>query len=307
MKKFVVLLALICMGCLIASAQPLYRDYVKSTSFELGVFGGLALPQAKGTTAYQDTWNYYLLNNVVEKTTIEAKAKKGFFLGGFFSLFLNHHFGVQLNVGYLRADVPNTAEFNFAWTLYDGSKYQRNVEWEGSGRLVSIPVSLNLLGTFGVGSFEVVFSGGATLFNNGFRSDSYFGYGITKLTDLYQYVDALKVGLKIPQTSWTAFGGNIGAGLNFKLSDRIGLNVEARYLACPKKEIAWDFVTGRYDGQFFSNLYPELKNQSFSEADVEYIQEDKKMSKITLNPSSFHVVVGLVYSFGNTQVRIPFH
>ncbi len=301
MRKSTVLLALLVLMAARASAQY-YFDYPTYKKYELGVFGGAALSLIKGTTVYSDQWNDLKLTYVVERTDIGLNSKAAFHFGGFFGYFFNPNIGLELDFEYLTTSVPTTAQASFHWAWSDGRSFIKDATWSGTGRLTSFPLSLNLVLRSEPGRSQWSLSGGVTYFHNAFRSESFFGYGISTLSEdgQWQYLDFLRVGLRIPKTSWAVLGLNLGVGLSFKISDRIGIKAEARYFLCPEKKFTWEFVKGFYDGIF----YPYIKNIDFGDGDIELITEGpnpKMAPSLKLNPSFFRLSIGFAIFLGERE------
>lgn len=283
-------------------AQPASQRQARYPKFEIGLLAGLSTSRALGTTTYQDSWSSFLLSNVTEKTTIESQVKNGLQCGGYVSYFITRHLGFQLLAEYMKADVPNSANLDFGWTWSDGSNVQNNKVWTGTGRLTSIPISLDVVVKVNAGRLEAQISGGATYFRNTLREDSVFGYGVMRIFTTYvapdwvmeQSIDALPVGLTIADKTWYAWGANIGLGLNFRLTGAIGLRGEARYLYCPKKNLSWDFVLGTYNGVFSNDIQAE----PFTDQDAAYLLQNNQTFSLQVNPSFFQVALGVVLFFG---------
>jgi hypothetical protein len=305
MKKQAIIALALGLGLAAASAaQPILRDAPGRPPFEIGVFGGFSLSQIKGTTNYQDQWNYNLLRSVNEQTAIATNVKTGFSGSGSLAYYFSPNFGIQALFSYMKADVPNTAVSNFGWTWTDGSSYTKTGTWPGTGSFSSMPFSLDLVGKFGGSFFEAHFSAGVTMFVNTFEQNSFFGYGVTTIrqnadSTYTQYIDALQVGLQIPRGTLkrTAFGANFGAGFTFNISDMIGIRADARYYYCPEQVMTWNFLLGNYDGTFFG----DIANEPFAEADVQLLQDLGKTFEMTVNPSFIQLSLGLVFRFGGIR------
>lgn len=285
-----------------ASAQPLFSDAPGHRAWEIGLYGGISLSQIKGSTIYADQWgNFQQLRTVNERTAIATNAKTGFAAGGFVTYYFSPGFGLQGAIGYAKSDVPNTAACAFSWSWADGSSYSQTGNWAGTGSLRSIPISLNIVARFGRGALAGYFAAGPTAFLNSFTADSFFGYGITTLRQnadntFTQYIDALKVGLTIPNTAMkkTIYGANFGAGATLRISDALGLRADVRYYYCPESDLTWSFVNGTYDGAFFG----EILGEAFGAADAALLKQTANTFTIRINPSLIHVSLGLVFSFG---------
>jgi len=111
---------------------------------------------------------------------------------------------------------------------------------------------------------------------------------------LTQYVDALPVGLRIPDTSWTAIGADLGAALNLMVNDRFALRIEARYFYCPTKTLTWNYVFGNYDGIFYS----DIKGQAFGAKEAADLARGGIKLTLPVNPSYIEGSIGVVFYLG---------
>jgi opacity protein-like surface antigen len=277
--------------------------------FQVSVFGGFGLAKIRGTTTYGDIWSHQWLTRVEERTSIEVASRgKALALGAAFAYYFSSNIGVEASIGTYNPNLTTTSDFGFDWTwapAIGGGNFSKSSAWEGTGKVRSIPLSLNFVGKFRWSNFEIFFSGGPTLFFNKLTAGTTFGYGITKTetTDgpnptTTQYIDALGVGLEIRGKTWKAFGGNAGAGVVYLLTDGLGLSLEGRYFLCPEKMLDWDFVLGKYDGLFYSQTYPILKNISFTEDDAKFIRQGAKLTSLLVSPSCFQVLLGVKIFWG---------
>jgi hypothetical protein len=107
----------------------------------------------------------------------------------------------------------------------------------------------------------------------------------------YQLMDMLKVGLRVPKTSWWAAGADFGFGWTHKLSDRLGLKIELRGFFCPAKVLTWAFVQGKYDGVF----YGQIVGEPFGEDSVAFVTKARTLSSFDVKPSSLRLGVGLTW------------
>jgi len=286
--------------------QRVERADTAQKKFELSLYGGYALTQVDGQSNYTGTWGYKLLRTITQTTNITGKSPGAGSIGASFAYFFTPNFGVQLSGEFLlKGNIPMKSHFNFDYTWYTGASYNETADWKGTGGLNSIPLSLDLVGRFGGGTIGGSVSAGATLFMNSFEADSAIGWGVTQYSwywiwyPYYYYewqaVDAVRIPAVIDKTSWTAFGGNFGASLTFKMSDKIGLFLDGRYFLCPAKEFDWGFVLGTYDGIF----YDTITDVEFGQDDVDYLAEGNKVKPFKVNPSFFRIAAGIKFYLGD--------
>ena len=291
-----------------AAAWAVYPFPDITKKFEFSLSGGFAAPRFKGATTYGDTWNYYFLTRVDERTTIDVVSKTAASVAAGIAYYFSPQFGVQLQAAYHDAPIETTSNFRFNWTwspAVGNGNFSRTSEWFGAGDLRTIPVSLNFIARVGRGRFEASVAGGPSVFINTLTAETAFGYGFTKTNppppapQVDQYVDALRVPLEFRERTWSRIGFNFSGGLVYKIPDTLGFSLEARYFFCPAKTLTWDFVAGQSDGLYFSGQFPILRNVPFTEDDAQGILDDFKMTGLSVNPSFFQVVAGFKIYFGN--------
>jgi len=276
-----------------ASAQY-YFDYPKYARFETGVFvfGGQALNN--GRTNYSDSWHDRLLVSVFEKTIITQKSSLGGGAGLFFGFFFNRTLGAELLLESSASPLKTTAEMSASWMWADYRNVKHSATWLGTGRLSTTRISFNLVNRFPGRFRDLTFSGGVTAFRHAFTADSWFGFGVSKLSEdgQFQLMDILKVGLRLPKTAWWALGIDFGIGYTHKLSERIGIKAEIRGFMCPAKTVSWTFVEGLYDGEF----YGQMRDEPFGKDSVAFVTKARTLSGFAVKPSSVRLGLGLTWS-----------
>ncbi|NIM90110.1 MAG: hypothetical protein GTO17_04095 [Candidatus Aminicenantes bacterium] len=105
------------------------------------------------------------------------------------------------------------------------------------------------------------------------------------------YIDALKIPIRIDEESWTAFGGNIGGGIDYRFTESVGLILEARYFFCPTKTFEWKWQPGVYD----SVNYEYFTGFNFTQADADFFEDET--SEVAVNPSFFQFSIGIIIFF----------
>ncbi len=263
---------------------------------EISLFGGLGLPQVKGTANYNDQWSG-VLYNVNENADISTTSKNSVFFGAGLNYFFSANIGIGLNVGYLKSGLTTTSAFTFSY-----STVTKTADWSGTDNsFTSIPISLDLIARFGGSKFQGYVQAGPTLFMNDATINSAIGWGYNYLIYIYPYLYEFYDAIQIPmtaydlkggvgKTSWTGIGGNIGAGATFMLSPSFGLNVDARYFICPEREFDWTLVPGTYTGLFVTS-YPATITVDSSVIDP--IFSGNHLTTIKINPSFFEITAGI--------------
>jgi opacity protein-like surface antigen len=301
LRKPAALLLLLAAVAVSASAQY-YFDYPTYKRFELGLRGGAAFSRLQAETAYLDHWNDRLLTAVAETSNIAFLAKTGVQIGVHGAFFFNPTMGLRLEIGPLSSNVPVTTDFTFAWRWSDGRSYQAQKTWTGSGRTTTLPIALDFVWKRALGRHEGFLSGGVAYGRHSFRAESSFGYGISTLSGdgMQQFIDALKVGVRVSEFSWTSFGFNLGLGLSIKLSDPLRLQAEAAYFFFPRKKTNWTFIKGDYDGVLFT----DIKGINFNDGDIALLTDGfppKFETKLNLNRSFLRLALGIVLVLGTAE------
>lgn len=265
--------------------------------FALRVLTGLSQTRVSGASKYEDQWNQELLSKIVEQDSIAPKSGRAVYLGAFLSYFLWPDYGLEAGLGFFKVNVPNTTSFHSEYTWTSGKKETKDTGWTGTGDLMVIPISLNGFGRWQKGKIEAYGSGGLTLFWNTFQSLALAGFSVSEVayiqtsnppeTAVIQSVDALRVGLEIEKKSWLAVGANIGAGIDYRLTDKIGLTAGARCFLCPKKDFEWTWKPGIYDG--IDNI---VTGWEFTSINAKYA-EAKTKPPLNVNPSFFQFGLGI--------------
>jgi opacity protein-like surface antigen len=292
--KRIIWLGLVLLGASASASAQYYFDYPKYERFEVCVFLSGWLPLQSGLTTYSDFWHDRLLLSVLEETAITVKPAVGPGAGASFAFYFNRTFGIQAILETSSSGLNTTAEATMAWTWADMRNVRQQALWTGTGRLAETPVSLDAVIKVKKPFWAWTVSGGPTAFRTSFTADSWFCFGVSKMSEdeQFQLVDGLKVGLTIPRTSWWALGLNLGLGAAFRLSDRLGLKIEARYYYCPEKIVSWSFVQGVYDGIF----YGEILGEPFGEDSVAFVTKAGTLSALAIAPSSLRLGIGLAWT-----------
>jgi opacity protein-like surface antigen len=146
------------------------------------------------------------------------------------------------------------------------------------------PVSLNLRLRTG-GPVRFVFSGGVS-----YLSD--FQLAVSQPLNLSVSGIALPPGLDLgtvtaqalsrPDADESRFGGNVGIGLQIKISDNLALVGEGRVFAFPKQVLTWDVTQ--------TSGLVTLPDEAIDAL-------EQQLQPIRFNPAYFHLIGGLALSF----------
>jgi opacity protein-like surface antigen len=284
MKKCLCLVASLSIFAGLALAQD-----VPWKRIEFDLLGGFGLSQAQPSSTANRNYSYVNLSSIIANNTISGEAKINIFLGGFMSFFFSPAIGVQAGIGYFNVDVPNQTAFNFSWSETTTQSLQAS--WDGTGRLTTIPLNLNVAAKLRMGRLEIFLSAGPALFINLFQATATAGAStLIRYSASHYDVDALPADLEIEETTWISFGGDAGAGIGLRLIDNLGIFMDARYYYCPKKDLSWTWLPGTYTG-----LRHLLVNVD-TPADV-FTSVQGSTTAYGVNPSLFRISGGIKILF----------
>jgi opacity protein-like surface antigen len=285
------------LGVLLFLVFPGFGQQKTWPRFEFNIAGGYGLTQFDGVSTYAYEWSYQYLDFVKETTDLSMKAENAFSLRAGFTYFFTPMIGVQLGGGFFSSNVPVEGTFTFQhkWTT-SSTTYTNERTWAGDGKMSVVPIYLNLVGKFSMSFVDIVLTAGPTLYMNSYESNSYVGFGDTLYFIIwpyaYQYIDAFQIPVEIPKTSWTAFGGNIGIGFDFKVTPQVAISLEGRYFLVPSKELFYEWIPGTYTGV----IYEQFEDWEYTADDLQDYQD--MMTGVNVKPSFFAISVGVKYAFG---------
>lgn len=280
---------------LLAFTAITFADDGDKQKIEFSFTVGGALPQLDSTSSYTYGWRYLLATDVQERGIISAAAENSLFFNGSFSYLLKKNIGIQASFGYTKSDIVQDNSFAFNWTG-KGRSFARNVALTGNGEIRVVPISLNGIVKVQLreGKIQTYFSGGYTFFSNKFNATSYMGAGSAFRYQGYgpcdpQCLDIFKIPVEIDQ-SWNSHGGNIGAGLDLKVTEKIAITADARYYYSPTREIDWNWLPGTYQG-YLHGLDDLVIDAEVAKLLQEYI------TRFKVNPSFFQISAGIKFFF----------
>jgi len=284
-------------AALILAASALAQSESRP-KYEFRLTLGLSLPGSVSSSEYRDDWTQDLLSRVNEEGLITPTTSGTVSCEGFAARFFTDSLGLQLGLGLYSFSAPNTSAFNFSYTWTNGASGGKSQAWTtGTGRMKSVPLSVNLLYESRGETWSLYASAGPTLFFNSFEAASTSGFGVSDsakvtvyippnwVTTFIQTVDALPVPLAVPAQSWVSAGLDVGAGVDFRIGPQWAVTADVRYFMCPSKDLGWTWTQGTYSG-----LLGNLIGWPFTAENAAYAAE--RTTPITISPSSLRIAVG---------------
>jgi hypothetical protein len=188
----------------------------------------------------------------------ELKASGGLAAGAAVSLFPVEAIGVELRYDHAGLSLePQNATFDVNVSLpapLDPVKSSLKLG-KGTGEVsASSPLSLNLkLRT--TGSSRLFASGGLSRMGGlEIAASQTVAFGVTLVDQQTGNLDVGTIGIRATGTPTSAWGGNLGAGLQLPLGEHGGLVLEARGFYFPKQSFSWEPVIDTPLGPLSSEL-----------------------------------------------------
>jgi len=274
----------------LAAAPPAER------AFELSVFGGRALSQADGKAVHEDTWNFYELTRVWERTAIQVGAKNPFLFGAEAVAYFNRRFGVGLSFSTSKTTVDPRSDFRFEFSRQDGTGDSRSASWSGSGSLSGLAIGLNAFYRLDWGRFRAYVTAGPAVFRLRLDLAAFFGGGLTNTAEtVHPPIDAIKIPISVAGESASALGFNLGAGIVVPLGAGLGLALDVRTFVAPEMVFNWTIPAGRFDGIFYQD---QIRDVYLSAEELGYVLDRGTLTPLRFRPSQIQVRVGVKFTLG---------
>jgi len=288
---------------LLFSAALLFAQYDEKKS-EFTILGGYGLSSLNGVSNYSDTWNAFYVSPFNQAAAISLANKNTFTLGASFAYFFTPNVGIQLGGAYFSPKADVTSSWSFNWTATTSQSDSQSGDFPATqAKMTSIPLCLNLIGRYDMGSVSIFASAGPAIYFNKFNADAYSILGGSSIWYSWQWLDYFQIPVTIPDTSWTGFGFDAGLGFDIKFSPSVAFTVEGRYFYCPSKDFSWAWVSGTYSGQPYyydgrAAGFTWFDNWIFADSDLNGAGGPaSKTTTLTVKPSFFSISGGFKFYF----------
>jgi opacity protein-like surface antigen len=281
---------------ILAAAVSLPAAPASEKHFEFMLFGGLGLARADGQAVHEDTWSFYELTSVWERTDIRVEGKKPLLYGADAALFFDRRFGIGVSWSAWNSDLDGGSEFRFHYERTGGAGDSRQTSWTDNGQVRGWVLGANAFLRFGEGRVRSYVTAGPALFRHRLDLSACFGGGLTDTAETaHPPIDAIKIPIRIDGESASSLGFNMGAGITLRLASRLALAVEGRYFLCPETTFDWTIPGGRFDGIFYED---EIRGVDLSAQELRYVLDRRTLSLFKFHPSQLQVRVGLKINVG---------
>lgn len=260
----------------------------KPLKFELGITFGSTLGYSITESSYTDAWDGYDAFDIQESGTISPELSKPLSFGGNFSLITRKGIGVQINFDYnFDSDITGTSIYDVThsdhYTYYGR---QNSSEWDNTGTVKMMVLSLNLIYMYQSRLFCPWFSGGASYYSGDIEASSFVGYGFED--DWYDF-DYWGLPVSIDE-SINGIGFNVGGGFDIHFTPSVAFTVEARYYILKKHELNWvTDISGEHESYIWEITY------TINPTVADYVNE--LIDSLEFNASFPKIAAGIKFSF----------
>jgi len=279
-------LLLIALAALLVPGTSLRGAASLPQRIELSLSAGYGKSGAEGLSFYRNGWRAADLSAIVEDNRFDLHPRAAIFGGGFCSFFFKQRIGVQAGFGYLKA--PLRGETLFILTDPRDPAGSRQNRWSARGEITAVPLCLNLIGRLGEGRVQEFVSIGAAFFLNSLFADA--PAGISSQISPDGPVSAFEIPTAVPDETWISFGGNIGAGLDYKFGTSAAVTAEIRYFFCPAKSFRWRWHPGEY-------IDPGQNSVRLVFGQEQARQAEARTTALSVRPSFVQISAGVKFFF----------
>ena len=213
-------------------------------------------------------------------------------LGFSLAYYFSGGFGLSLRVDLnFSQNLTGESSYSVTWKYWNKGPFTEPDQWDLTGNLSVIPISLNAVYKFDLGMISPYISAGPTFFLAKLKIDTTIGLADTwtfvEGGSLWRTIDyfAIPAYVDVDQ-SLNGIGFNIGAGLDVALSPNFGLTLDMAYFIKGSTEVAWSFRPGSYDANIDPNWYWELGQEDLDNI-LDYIPP------LSVKLSFFKILLGL--------------
>lgn len=247
------------------------------------------------SSSYSKVWDYYLLDKVDEKGSINHPLGSPMEFGAAFHYLFTGGFGVQL-----RADINGkekienkVSSWSQTWTWISGrGPYTHEGEWGVNGSLSMSALSLNLIWQLQKSPvFQPFISGGVSYFSGSCKINTVRGYGLSFFSSNYewQYIDYVEIPVNV-EADLSGVGFNVGGGFNLMFTRNVGFTINAIYFIKSSFTQEWSASSGKYYLVNNSNYYVDVSVDDAAEI-------ASQLDPIEINPSFFKIQGGISLCF----------
>ncbi len=254
---------------------------VSSPRGEIALNLGAGFTMAQGGTIQRQAWTTGPLAGAAVENALAISNRASLFLGAWYTNFFSGALGIQTGFGYLNSPLETRSDFSRG---LPGAPSRRLSADPDPSEVAAVPFFVALaLGWRGKRTGIVLTAGPAVILHS-LLAETRAG----TLLPAGAAPAAYGVTASLPDQTWTAFGGILGAALDLKIGPRTALTFDARYVLSPARKFAWSFSAGTAVG-----LDDPASRAAFGAAAAAAAAAGAPT--ITINPSFFQLSMGIKF------------
>ena len=273
-----------CFAIALALAAPGFAQAPRLRGeLELNIGAGFSM--AQGSIVQRQSWSSGVLAGASIENAVSVANRPALFLGGCYTNFFTKHLGIQVGFGYLKSPLEAQTDFRRGPSGVPSRRLAANPD---QSEFASVPFYAALaMGWRGKRSGFIVTAGPAVVLHSLLveaQTGTLFFEGGAPA--------AYGVSAAVPDQTWAAFGGLLGAALDFKIGEKTALTFVARYVLSPLKKFAWSWTAQTAIGLDDSAARAAFDASAAGAAAA-------GAPPVSLNPSFLQVSLGIKFLLGS--------
>ncbi len=204
---------------------------------ELDLNIGAGFSMARGSIAQRQSWASGVLAGASIENAVRVTNRSALFLGGCYTNFFTEHLGIQVGFGYLKSPLKAQTEFR---SVASGVPSRRLAANPDRSELAAVPFYAALAMGWRGERTGIIFTAGPAVILHSLQVEAQAGTLFSESGAPAAY----RVSAVVPDQTWAAFGGLLGAALDFKIGEKTALTFVARYVLSPVKKFTWSWTAG---------------------------------------------------------------
>jgi len=246
---------------------------------EIALNLGVGFTMAQGAAIQRQAWTAGLLAGTAIENALALSKRPALFLGAWYTNFFSGALGIQAGFGYLKSPLEARADFSRGLA---GVPTLRLASSPDPSEVTAVPLFAALAAGWRGERTGIVLIAGPAVILHSLLAETRAGtllpggagpaaYGVTA---------------SLPDQTWVAFGGILGAALDLTIGPRTALTFDARYVFSPAKKFAWSFSPETAVG-----LDDPAAQAAFDAAAADMAAAGT--SRMTINPSFLQLSMGI--------------
>jgi hypothetical protein len=264
----------------LALALPAWAQIPRARG-EIAVSLGVGFTRAEGLTVQRQSWTGGPLDGTSISNTLSVTGRPALVLGASYTNFFSGALGIQAGFSYLKSGLEAGSEFSRGLA---GVPARRLAADPDPSEVTAVPLYAALaLGWRGPRTGFVLTAGPALILHS-LLAETRAGTVLANASGPAAY----SVNASLPDQTWVAFGGVLGAALDLAIDPGLALCFEARYVLSPARSAAWSFAEGTAEG-----LEDPAARAAFDAAAASLATAGAP--RVSINPSFWQLSIGIKF------------